>query len=175
MSSITFWQLFAGVIAGHIVVFALIGILLALLRKITWIYVVARLPGTALHEASHYLFGLLLGARPTLFSIRPERTAAGKLSLGRVAFARLTWWNKAPIGLAPLLLLPVALYLASLACGLVPTSWQAVLLMYASWAFLLSSIPSITDLVHVVVGTIITAIVAGAVVICLDLLGVLHI
>jgi hypothetical protein len=167
-----FWQLFAGATAGHIVAFALIGVLLALLRKISWIYVVVRLPGTALHEASHYLLGLLLGARPVLFSVRPERAASGKLSLGRVEFAGLSWWNKAPIGLAPLLLLPLAIYLASLACSLAPTSWQALLLMYSSWICLLSSIPSITDLAHVLAGIFIAAIVVGILIMCLNQLGV---
>ncbi|MCD5364578.1 hypothetical protein LQT98_23165, partial [Chromobacterium aquaticum] len=71
-----------------------------------WPYVALSLPGTVLHELCHFLVGWLLRARPSRFSVWPRRNGR-QLTLGQVGFSRLTWWNALPIGIAPLLLLPL--------------------------------------------------------------------
>jgi len=57
------------------------------------------LPGTFLHELSHYIVGLLLNAKPTSFSIIPNKQ---KGSTGHVEFRNVKFYNAIPIALAPL-------------------------------------------------------------------------
>lgn len=63
-------------------------------------YAAFALPGTLAHELAHYLVAWMLGARPRLPDLRPQRTATG-WRLGAVAFAA-SWWRAGPIALAPL-------------------------------------------------------------------------
>lgn len=63
-------------------------------------------PGTIVHELLHALVGLVLLAQPSNFSILPRRTDMG-MELGSVGFDNLTWYNKLPIAVAPLLALPI--------------------------------------------------------------------
>jgi hypothetical protein len=79
-------------------------------RRVSWLYVIFVLPGTVLHEGAHWLSGLLLGARPARFSVMPKFERDG-ICLGHVGFSRLRWWNALPVGLAPLILLPVGVAL----------------------------------------------------------------
>lgn len=69
-------------------------------------------PGTYLHELSHALTGLVLGARPYRVSITPklQHTKDGKITgtFGTVEFANITTLNGAFVGLAPLMLVPLA-------------------------------------------------------------------
>lgn len=102
-------ELIPGVTAGHALLFVAIGLVFRFLRRVPMIYVVARLPGTFAHELLHYLVGWLLGASRCPYRSAPRtRTVAGRLIYGRVEFARLRWWNEVPVGLAPLLLIPLA-------------------------------------------------------------------
>lgn len=91
------WALVAGVVLAQ-----------RLLRHAgLWAYAVFALPGTAAHELAHWLLAWLTGAKPgapRLWPVREGRT----WRLGSVAF-RPAWWRTAPIALAPLLLLPLAL------------------------------------------------------------------
>lgn len=56
------------------------------------------LPGTLLHELTHFIIGVLTNAQPNSFSIIPNHT-----KLGSVSFTHLTWYNAIPTTLAPLL------------------------------------------------------------------------
>jgi hypothetical protein len=63
-------------------------------------------PGTVMHELLHAAVGLLLLAQPCNFNILPRMTEHGR-ELGSVGFSNLTWYNKLPIALAPLLAIPI--------------------------------------------------------------------
>ena len=56
------------------------------------IYIIAIINsiGTIFHELIHYIFGLILGARPTRFSLLPKATESGYV-LGSVSFCRIAW------------------------------------------------------------------------------------
>jgi len=73
------------------------------------IYIIAIINsiGTIFHELFHYIFGLILGARPANFSVLPKATESGYV-LGSVSFNGLRGWQAPPIALAPLALLPIA-------------------------------------------------------------------
>lgn len=72
-----------------------------------WAFALFALPGTTAHEFAHFLVALLLGGRPQMPRLWPQRTPDG-WRLGAVAF-RTSWWRAGPVALAPLLLLPAAL------------------------------------------------------------------
>ena len=71
-----------------------------------WIYALVALPGTALHELSHFFVALLLGGKPAFPSLLPQRTERG-WRLGHVAF-RGGYLRSMFVGVAPLLLAPLA-------------------------------------------------------------------
>jgi hypothetical protein len=75
-----------------------------------WIYSLVALPGTALHEFSHYAVALCLGGRPEFPSLLPQRTERG-WRLGHVRF-RAGHLRAMFVGLAPLLLAPLAYWWA---------------------------------------------------------------
>lgn len=72
-----------------------------------WPYAVFALPGTLAHELAHWLVAKLLFARPRFPDLVPSRTAHG-WRLGSVTFSA-PWWRAAPIAVAPVVLMPVAL------------------------------------------------------------------
>lgn len=63
-------------------------------------------PGTVMHEILHAVVGFVFLAQPSNFSIMPRRTDLG-MELGSVGFDNLTWYNKLPIAVAPLLSIPI--------------------------------------------------------------------
>jgi hypothetical protein len=65
------------------------------------------LPSTFLHELAHYLVAIVTYGRPDKFNIYPQKTEDGGYVLGYVTFVP-TWYNAPIIGLAPLLLFPLA-------------------------------------------------------------------
>jgi hypothetical protein len=68
---------------------------------------VLTLPSTCLHELTHYLMALVTKGRPDKFNLSPQKTADGGYVLGYVTFVP-TWYNAPIVGLAPLLLVPLA-------------------------------------------------------------------
>ncbi len=58
------------------------------------------------HELLHAIVGFVLLARPGNFQVLPE-TIDGVRVLGSVEFSNLTWYNKLPIAVAPLLAIPI--------------------------------------------------------------------
>lgn len=86
-----------------------------------WAYALIALPGTLAHELAHFLVALVLAAKPSFPSLAPRRSEHG-WRLGSVTF-RAGLIRSVPIALAPIVLLPLALFygvtfLASAACPL---------------------------------------------------------
>jgi hypothetical protein len=106
-------------------------------------------PGTVAHELSHALVGLLLGAKPCSFSLFPKDLGGGRWQLGAVGFSGLRWWNAPWTALAPMLLAPLALYLAT---AWAYPAWDSGDAVGGLWRlalcalFLQASCPSSTDL-----------------------------
>ena len=67
----------------------------------TWLYFFLFLPGILIHELSHYIIAILLGARPTNFSLWPQ-SRQGRVILGSVEVRRIGPIGHSLIGLAPL-------------------------------------------------------------------------
>ncbi len=80
---------------------------LHLARRSFLLAALVSLPGTLAHELCHWLVGALLNGQPRSFSVLPRRQGRS-LVLGEVGFAHLRWFNAPFVGLAPLLLLPLA-------------------------------------------------------------------
>ena len=128
-------------------------------------------PGVALHEGAHYLACLITGTKVVRFApFSPQRSADGRLVLGYVRHERRAIPIRAIIGLAPVLLNPLGLLLAT--ALLTPLTFRQATepsvgivlkgifaggfptdapLLYAAWAYLslsfaLGSVPSREDL-----------------------------
>lgn len=100
-------------------------------------YAWATMPGTFLHEGAHFLFAEMLDGNPPTFSIWPTWDANGNMdSMGHITFYP-NYYNAAVVGLAPLLLAPMAAFFVALAartlnplkiigwCYLAVCSWQS--------------------------------------------------
>ena len=127
--------------------FATIAVMLLLIRLARhagmWIYALVALPGTALHEFSHFAVALVLGGAPSFPSLLPRRTEAGTWQLGHVQF-RAGHLRAMFVGLAPLLLAPLAWWWAT--TFLVGAPWP----IYALHAWIVAALvqafwPSKTD------------------------------
>lgn len=115
-------------------------------RRLFWLFSALVLPGTLAHETCHLLLGLLFNGRPTRISLLPHREAKGWV-MGSVAFANLRWYNGFFIGMAPLLLLPLAYWLMLWRVGLGPGfRWQEALAVYLIANLVYAALPSWTDL-----------------------------
>ncbi len=104
------------------------------------------LSGVILHELAHLIVGLLFRARPTGFSLWPERIG-NSWRLGSVSFARLTAVNSLPVALAPLGLIGVAYLLMQNWFKIFSPSLSTTLALYAALYILLyNALPSRQDL-----------------------------
>lgn len=72
-----------------------------------WMCSFVNVPGTILHEAMHYIVGLVLNAHPCNFTVLPRRDLDGSYVMGSVGFRNITFYNAIPAAMAPLLLLPI--------------------------------------------------------------------
>src|SRR5208282_1833152 len=82
-------------------------VVMRLARRSAWQIALISLPGTALHELSHFLIGSVLLAKPVSVSLIPKRKGNG-WQLGAVEFTGLNIINAAPVAYAPLILVGVA-------------------------------------------------------------------
>ena len=119
-------------------------VLIQLSRRWIGLYALLALPGTFLHELSHWLVGMLLGGQPTPPSIVPVRTERG-WRLGSVGLRRVRWFNALPIGLAPLLLAPLAAFALVHAAAIDASQWLHWVALYVAAAAALSCLPSVAD------------------------------
>ncbi|RME61061.1 hypothetical protein D6779_00770 [Candidatus Parcubacteria bacterium] len=99
-------------IAGIIVFKSIFGRLQSM-----WAIAILYLPGTFLHELSHFIAAMLLNGKPTRFSLWPKREG-DRITLGTVTASNITWYNAIPVALAPFSLSFIALWLPS--SGLIP-------------------------------------------------------
>lgn len=109
---------------------------------LTW----ATLPGTIMHEGSHYIMSLLLGGHPVSFNVVPRAFYVdGELAAilqGSVLF-KINEYNGAASALAPLLLVPVPAFFTWLSMKADGLLLRMVFLYFAvcAWnAFMPSSI-----------------------------------
>mgnify|MGYP003507965577 FL=1 len=132
-------RIYIGVVLGFV-------LLLYLLRRSVLLMSLAAFPGTFLHELLHFIVGLLLLGRPSGFSVIPRRVSHGYV-LGSVRFANVRWYNGCFIGLAPLLLLPLALWLLAWRLhGLPGLQPQELAWSYLLATLIYASLPSWPDL-----------------------------
>lgn len=123
--------------------------LIHLARRWMLLYALLALPGTLLHELSHWLVALMLGGRPGALAVVPVRSERG-WRLGSVAIHRVRWFNALPIGLAPLALAPIAWFALGLAAGLEADDWTRYAALYVVAITAFSCLPSRADLAIVV-------------------------
>lgn len=117
-------------------------------RSSLWGLAVLALPGTFAHELAHFIVGLILGAKPSGFSLQPQRRAKG-WRLGAVTFRRIGLLNGALIALAPLALLPLGwLCLMHLSVPAWATDhWTGwFVAAYLSATSFYACVPSLTDI-----------------------------
>ncbi|HEX9010052.1 MAG TPA: hypothetical protein VF804_06775 [Holophagaceae bacterium] len=120
--------------------------LLARVRRSFWLISLLALPGTLCHELCHWAVGHLLNGRPVRFTVIPRREGRGFV-LGAVAFSNVRWYNAFFIGLAPLLLLPMAYGLLLWRLGHAGTlGWPEVGLVFLLANLVFAAVPSGQDL-----------------------------
>lgn len=141
---------------------ALLAVMLALLALRRWplLFALSIWPGTLAHELLHFVAGAMFGAKPVSLSVIPRRKPEGGWVLGSVAFTNLRWWNSAPVGLAPLALLPgsVYLFIASMTSPLISLQGAGMKLVAAQC--LIAGWPSPRDWSHAMLGLLFTGILA---------------
>jgi hypothetical protein len=123
-----------------------------------WIYALVALPGTLAHELAHFIVALILGAHPSFPALIPVRTQRG-WRLGAVAF-RVGRMRAMPIALAPLALLPLAVWWAY---AFLHTSYWPLYCMNV-WiiaALVTASLPSRTDWKLAAPALIVIAVIAA--------------
>lgn len=119
-------------------------LLILLSRRWVLLYALLALPGTFLHELSHWLVAGLLGGQPSSLSIVPVRTERG-WRLGSVGIRRVRWFNALPIGCAPLLLAPLALIAVDQAARWRVDHWAHWAGLYVAAAAGIACLPSLAD------------------------------
>lgn len=125
---------------------AAVMLLLVASRRIGALFLVSSFPVTIAHELTHLLTGLVTNGRPSQLRLLPRRSANGYV-LGSVTCSNVRWYNGLVIGLAPLLLLPLA---AALLLWRTRTG-AGVALTELPWVYLIAcltyaSLPSWQDL-----------------------------
>lgn len=145
MDSLVTWtsHLFASLAPRDLIAIAFALLLIRLARYAgMWIFAIVALPGTALHELSHFTVALALGARPSFPSLIPTKVGS-VWRLGEVRFQ--TGHLRAMfVALAPLLLAPFALWWALTFVAHTAWPWYALHVWIVA-ALLHACFPSRTD------------------------------
>lgn len=103
--------------------------------------------GTLLHELSHFLMALFLGAKPSFPFLLPKKDIDGSIVLGRVDVASSKWYSAFLISIAPLSLMGIAFLLQKYYFLYFGFSFLSVLFYFYLLIVLIdSSIPSSQDL-----------------------------
>lgn len=108
-----------------------------------WISFLYILPGTIMHELSHFIIGLVFLGNPNSFSLIPKKTEGGFI-LGSVTFSNIRFFNAIPIALAPLLLLYIAFLLLRFSNN--SPIIEQFIFGFLIFNLIFSSVPSSTDL-----------------------------
>ena len=101
-----------------------------------WLFAVLVLPGTIVHELSHFIVGLILGGMPSWLSVWPKFDENGS-RYGYVEFRNINWFNAAPIGLSPLII-PFGMW------NHFATTGDTTVLYFLPWLWW-AAVPSLTD------------------------------
>ena len=103
------------------------------------------MPGTILHEAMHFIVGLLLNAKPCNFTLFPRRNENGYV-MGSVGFTNITFYNAIPSSMAPLMLLPIGFYVNRYFLpNMTPTFTNYVLYVLLQTIIIENAMPSSAD------------------------------
>ena len=137
-------------IASRVAVLISMYAIIRVLHRWAYAYALIWWPATIAHELSHFIVGLLLGANPTKLTALPRYNAAtGGLVLGEVVFTNLRWWNKLPVGIAPLIILaPAGALLVYKTLPLPQVSIETLQLEFAALQCFVGCWPSPTDWTH---------------------------
>jgi hypothetical protein len=81
------------------------------LQVAMWLFWALFLPGTLLHEMSHWLTASLLGVKTSRFSLWPQMKKGGELQMGAVQVELSDPFRHSLIGLAPLIFGSIAILL----------------------------------------------------------------
>lgn len=95
------------ILDNHIVLIAIVLIIVRVLNatfKYTYLQATLLLASTYAHELCHLFVGLFLNGKPKNISLFPYKSDNNTINLGYVSWDNLTWYNRLPIGLAPLLI-----------------------------------------------------------------------
>lgn len=79
-------------------------------KHMIWFWM-ASLPGIVLHEISHWITALVSFGNPGPPHIIPKKIGPGYWALGHVDCSHVRWYNGWMIGLAPLLLIPLSVFI----------------------------------------------------------------
>jgi hypothetical protein len=143
-------------------------VLLRLSRQLGVLFLLVTFPVTLTHELMHFVLAVLTGGQPSGFRIFPRRSARGYV-LGSVTCNNVRWYNGLFIGLAPLLLLPLAFVVLVWRVHAQP----AATLNEAAWALAIAglaaaSLPSSQDLrVALASSWLLLALLAGVAVLAI--------
>jgi hypothetical protein len=136
-------------IATRLLVIAAMFLLLRTFRGSPIFYALLYWPATIAHELTHLFVGFILAAKPVGFSVMPRRPKGSNyLVLGEVSFLRLRWWNKLPVGTAPLLLIPVGGWLVLQSLPSPFLSSTTLLFLFGALQCFAGAWPSPTDWQH---------------------------
>ena len=122
-------------------------LLMVTIRRSPYIVALVSIGGTALHEACHWIFGLLLGAKPGSISLWP-RKENNEWILGTASFNNLHLLNAAPVAFAPLAMLPlgVGIFKYWLTVAYLDANYAAwVVASYFTACCFFACVPSSTD------------------------------
>lgn len=134
-----------------------------------WPYCLITFPGTLAHELSHWILAKLFLARPRLPLLLPKRNG-DQWTMGSVEFVPKIW-NVIPVGLAPLLLLPIGFWF------ILNVMHPATGVLYVAWGWvsgnmLFASIPSSQDWkIAMPALAVVVLLVAGYYFFCAQTLG----
>lgn len=118
--------------------------LLDRLKNRFWVFALLALPSTFFHELMHFLIALLTHGRPKSLSLLPRRDG-GYYHLGHVQVANLTSLNAPFIGMAPLLLIPLAWWMTVTYLPTHADTWHGLGWGYFIASLLYGSLPSGSD------------------------------
>ena len=125
------------------ILYSLIFILiLNALKNRSFIIITLILPGTLLHEISHFLMSMITNGKPVSLSLIPKRRGQTWV-LGSVTSSNVKWYNAFFIGMSPFLLIPLSIILMNYFMDY--KSPYFLLNSFLVSTFVLASIPSTTD------------------------------
>ena len=141
-AGLTFGWPFCAYLAAVIAIAAI----LHYLRRTPRFFSLVSLPGTIGHELLHFLIGTLTLAKPVKVSLLPKFHRDGSATLGYVMFSNIRWYNALWVGFAPLLALPVALWMVYWrSTQISPLQWHELAWIYVTASLTYSCLPSQAD------------------------------